>query len=531
MKTIATVIAAGIAALACGVGLMLAAAHYGWLDAYQSSTSTAQPAGATTCAHNVDADRCPFCNPGLTESLGWCSGHDVPEAVCTRCHPEIIPAFQAQNDWCAEHNLPESQCTMCNGENASDTNAESEKSLSESIFEQASRARPDAKEKSDPVMRSQRKPSPTCTNAFSTVVLDSPKVAQRAGIQTQSVLQQDVTQTITCNAEVAFDGDRYAHLAPRAPGTIVHVNVDLGENVEQGDILAVVDSSELGSAKAALLQARSLVDLWAQNYTREEALYEKNVATEKDVLEARTKLVESRVQVSNAKQRLRNLGLSDDDIQQIIDSDETSSELPLRAPFAGTIVERHAVPGEVVSTSRSLFAIADTSTMWVMLDVYESDIPHLRAGQRVQLTVDAMADRTFAGELTWISSHVDRRTRTIRARAEVDNPDRLLRANMFGRAEIEVRTINNALLVPENAVQWDGCCNLVFVRRTETVYQPYQVTLGYKRDGYFVVENGVPAGESVVTEGSFLMKTEILKGNIGAGCCEVDPGANRNKET
>jgi cobalt-zinc-cadmium efflux system membrane fusion protein len=141
-----------------------------------------------------------------------------------------------------------------------------------------------------------------------------------------------------------------------------------------------------------------------------------------------------------------------------------------------------------------------------------------------------MPNRTFTGELTWISSHVDRKTRTIRARAEVDNPQHLLRANMFGRAEIKVRTIENALLIPESAVQWDGCCNLVFVRQTDSIYQPYKVTLGYKRDGYFVGKNGVPAGESVVTEGSFLLKTEILKGNIGAGCCEVDPGANRDKQ-
>jgi cobalt-zinc-cadmium efflux system membrane fusion protein len=97
---------------------------------------------------------------------------------------------------------------------------------------------------------------------------------------------------------------------------------------------------------------------------------------------------------------------------------------------------------------------------------------------------------------------------------------------MFGRAEVHVRTIDDAVLVPESAVQWDGCCNIVFVRHTDTIYQPYKVTLGYKRDGHYVVTDGLPAGESVVTEGSFLLKTEILKGNIGAGCCEVDPGAN-----
>jgi cobalt-zinc-cadmium efflux system membrane fusion protein len=101
----------------------------------------------------------------------------------------------------------------------------------------------------------------------------------------------------------------------------------------------------------------------------------------------------------------------------------------------------------------------------------------------------------------------------------------MLRANMFGQAQVAVRTNENAMLVSQEAVQWDGCCNVVFVRHTDTIYQPYQVTLGYEHDGYYVVERGLPAGESVVTQGSFLLKTEILKGSIGAGCCEVDPGA------
>ncbi len=99
---------------------------------------------------------------------------------------------------------------------------------------------------------------------------------------------------------------------------------------------------------------------------------------------------------------------------------------------------------------------------------------------------------------------------------------------MFGRGEITVRVRNNAIVVPKSAVQWEGCCNVVFVRHTDTVYQPYKVTLGDERDGYFVVEKGLAAGETIVTVGAFLLKTEVLKGNIGAGCCEVDPGANRN---
>lgn len=508
MKNTLLIAILGLVALSVGFGIIVAADHYGWLGNTQSETAT------DLCRHEINTDLCAFCNPLLIESLGWCNGHDVPEAFCTRCNSYLEVAFRVENDWCEEHNLPDSQCKICNADTGTKVSSWVDQELlkTESVGQE--------------VMRANRKPSTTCTTAYSTVILKSPEVARRVDLKVEKVQAVRVQETISCNAEVAFDGSHYAHLASRAPGIVAEVIVDLGDRVEANDVLAIIDSSELGSAKAMCLQARSLVDLWEKNLAREYSLLEKNVGIEKDVIDAETKLVESRVQLGNARQRLKNLGFSDDNLAQIMEDNDTSSLLPLRAAFAGVIVERDAVQGEVVSISQSLFAIADTRTMWVMLDIYESDVTRLSSGQSVSVTIDAMPNREFAGTLTWISSQVDRRTRTIQARAEIENPEGLLRANMFGRAEIHVRSIDNAILVPESAVQWDGCCNVVFVRHTDTIYQPYKVTLGYKRDGYFVVEEGLPAGESVVTQGSFLLKTEILKGNIGAGCCEVDPGAN-----
>ncbi|MCA9305753.1 MAG: efflux RND transporter periplasmic adaptor subunit [Phycisphaerales bacterium] len=511
MKKLTLMAVLGVSVTAGAVGLILAARHYGWPPLHRGNG----PAAASgVCLHGIGDDRCPFCNPELIGSMGVCGEHGVAEALCTRCHPALIGAFKAANDWCAEHGVPESQCTLCGGGRQ---------------IGSASGAVTSAGASSTPVaMRANRIPSETCTNAFSTVQLQSPEIARRAGFELVTLRSETVDETILCNAEVAYDGDSYAHLASRAQGSVVEVSVSLGAHVEAGQVLAIIDSAELGSAKAAFLQAQALVELWQKNEARERVLFDKNVGTEKDVLEAETKVVESRVQLSSAQQRLRNLGLSPDDIARVAEENDTSSYLRLRAPFDGVIVERNAVTGEVVDTTDPLFALADTSKMWVMLDVYESEVARLRHGQVVNLTIDAMSGRTFDGVLTWVSSQVDPRTRTIRARAEMSNPDGLLRANMFGRAGVRVRTIDGAVLVPESAVQWDGCCNLVFVRQTDTVYQPYKVVLGYKRDGHYVVEDGLlAAGDSVVTQGSFLLKTEILKGSIGAGCCEVDPGANK----
>jgi len=512
MKSLTLIVALGVAALAGGIGLVVAADHYGWIGA-----SRAGAGAGSTCAHDIDADRCPFCKPELIESLGWCDGHDVAEALCTRCNSRLIPAFKAQGDWCAEHGLPESQCAICAAGPAAvafDSGAAGASASNVSVGR-------------DETLRANRQPSATCANGLSIVVLKSPEIAARAGLTVEVLRQATVEETIAGNAQVAFNGDRFAHLASRAAGTVAEVRARLGERVKGGDVLALIESSELGSAKAAYLQAHSLVELWDRNFQREQRLLEQRAGTERDVLDAETRLVESRVQLSSAAQRLRNLGLSESDIARVLAEKDTSSLLPLRAPFDGEVVERHAVIGEVIATTEALFGVADTSTMWVMLDLYERDVARVRPGLPVRLAFDGAAGASFEGQVAWISADVNAKTRTITARTEIDNPDGLLRANMFGRAEIVVRTIENAVLVPEAAVQWDGCCNLVFVRQTRTVFQPYKVTLGYKRDGYFVVEAGVPAGESVVTQGSFLLKTEILKGHIGAGCCEVQPGANK----
>ena len=180
--------------------------------------------------------------------------------------------------------------------------------------------------------------------------------------------------------------------------------------------------------------------------------------------------------------------------------------------------------GEVVEPSKNLFSVADVSRMWALLDVYESDAREIRVGQPVVLRVEGLTGASYGAHITWVSSRVDPDSRTLPARAELDNPDGELRANMFARAIISVREQQDALVVPKDAVQWEGCCNVVFVRQSDTVYQPRKVRLGIDTGRVYEVLSGVSQGEAVVTQGSFLLKTEIMKGSIGAGCCEVQAG-------
>ncbi len=514
MKQIILITILGFAALGGGVGLIVAADHFGWIGA---SPQGKGPGARAACEHGVDATRCPFCRPQLIESDGWCDGHNVAEALCTRCRPAIIPAFKSLGDWCAEHGLPESQCTLCG---AAPTLAANGPSVV------APRISP-TEGTSSTALRVNRPPSAECANAFATVVLKSADIARRAGLSVERVRQADVEETVACHAVVAFNGDRVARLASRLPGTIAEVRVSPGDRVQEGEVLAVVESSDLGSAKASYLQAHSLVELWQRNLDREQRLMEQRAGTEREVLEAETRLGESRIALAGARQHLLNVGLAAEDLERLAAERDTSGRLALRAPFAGVITERRGAVGEVIDTATSLLTLADLSNMWITLDVNEADGPRLTVGQQAVFKSDALPGQSLEGTITWISPQVDARSRTIAARVVIDNASGVLRAGLFGRAEVRVRRIENAILIPESAVQWDGCCNIVFIRHTDTIYQPYKVTLGFKHNGWYVVEDGVPPGEFVVTQGSFLLKTEVLKGHIGAGCCEVDPGANR----
>ncbi|MBM4109272.1 MAG: efflux RND transporter periplasmic adaptor subunit [Phycisphaerae bacterium] len=462
------------------------------------------PSRSASCPHGIDGTACPFCDPSRVERLGTCEEHGVPEALCVECRPFLKAAFVAAGDWCTEHDTPESQCRVCNPASARDA---------------AARARSAGAD-----LRWQQEPSLTCSTSAAVVTLASPAVVRAVGFEYAQVRAAPLTRTVERDSELAYNATRYARLSSRAAGVVAEVVKDLGETAERGDVLAVVESTDVGSAKSDLLQALELVKLWEANATRERALVERGVGVEREALEAETKAAESRIGANRARQRLRNFGLSKEHIEAVERDGDTSSLLQLRAPFGGTIVERAVVTGELVEPGRLVVAVADTGTMWAMVDLSESDMAVVQPGQQASVTVDGLPGRTFAGRLTWISTQVDPRTRTVKARVELDNGQGVLRANMFGRARISAGDSRRAVTVPKEAVQWEGCCNVAFVRgETEgTTFRPARLVLLHDAGDRYEVAGGLEPGDTIVTRGSYILKNEILKNAVGAGCCEVD---------
>lgn len=471
--------------------------------------------------HNVPDSKCIACHPELAgeTAADWCKEHGVPESRCTVCHPEILKTGIA-GDWCKEHGLPESGCTLCHPEIARPGNLASGESSVTVSKETASVKDPS-----------------TCQKHASKVQFASAQSVQKAGVHLGQVVERPMSDSVVANAEIDYDRIRFAKLASRVSGAAWRIEQEQGATVKSGDVLALIDSAEVGRAKAEYLQALAAVEVSGKTAARVQASSAAGFRTEAERFEAEAAAREAEIRLFNARQALVNLGFVlpaesptkesivtfglPESILSSLAKDATPATLiPIIAPFDGIVVSRKVVAGEIVEPSEILFEVADVRRMWVIMDIPQSDTHRIALGREVVFRPDDARDEAVKGSVTWISTAVDEMTRTVKIRAEVSTPEGALKAHTFGRAQVVVRTSERAIAVPHEAVQWEGCCYVVFVRLSDEIFQTRKVRLGAKDGAYTEILAGVLPGEIVVTRGSYVLKSEILKSNLGAGCTD-----------
>lgn len=490
-------------------------------------------------AHNVPDSRCVACHPELVgeDPAGWCTEHGVPESKCTACHPEILKTGVA-GDWCAEHGLPESGCTVCHPELAHKGELEQD----ESSARVTSGAHEHERDEDHPAglpqeSRATLRDSRTCQKHALRVQFASAAALRKCGVSLGAVVERPMSDSLLANAEVDYDRTRFARLAPRVAGTAWRVERSLGDVVRAGDVLAWIEAPEIARAKSELLRAQSELEQSTLLAQRADESSAAGFRTETERLEAQARARAAEIRLFDARQALASLGL--DAPQRVLDAGElaalgsppaggsglpaaggSASLSPLVAPFDGLVVARDVVMGERVDPSRALFEIADTSRLWVTMDVPEAEAHRVTLDEEVLFRPDDARDEVVVGRVTWIAAAVDELTRTVKMRADVRNSSGGLRAHSFGRAQIVVRTSAQAIAVPTEAVQWEGCCFVVFVRTQDALFQTRKVRLGAKDAAYTEVLGGLLPGEIVATAGSHVLKSEILKSNLGAGCTD-----------
>lgn len=328
----------------------------------------------------------------------------------------------------------------------------------------------------------------------------------QAGIKIQKLELQEKADQIVVTATIQANQDRLAHVAPRVPGRIVKVNASLGDRVKPGQALATLDSIELGEARSSYLQAASEAAVVQAGFDRAKRLQTENIIPEKDYLRARAEHEKARAALRAAADKLRMMGVSPEKL--------SGSVFPLTAPFSGTVIEKKAVLGELAQPDASLFTVADLSILWIESNLFEKDLGKVKVGAQAAVTVSAYPGEVFKGLLTYISSTMDRETRTVKARVEVPNTDGRLKPEMFATVAIGTGGSVKTLLVPEGAVLLLQGQPTVFVAESGG-FEPRAVEVGERVQGYAVLKSGVVAGESVVVSGAYALKARLLKSQIG----------------
>ncbi|GIV03757.1 MAG: RND transporter [Fimbriimonadales bacterium] len=345
------------------------------------------------------------------------------------------------------------------------------------------------------------------------------KARAAASIKTVVPAERPLGRVVRATAVIKPNEYRLAHVSPRIPGRAVEVRALLGKRVEQGEVLAFLDSLELGEKKSAFLQARTNLEVARRDYTREERLFKQQISSEREYLEAKGEFERSEAAFRAAREALRLVGLADADIDRIAwgSTEHPLSRFPLLAPFAGTVVDQHITIGELIEPTETPYTIADLTTVWALLDIYEKDLALVHVGDSVEVTTEAYPGSTFRGQVTYISSFLDPATRTAQARVEIDNHDGRLRPGMFATASLTAAAAvgRNALVVPRDAVQQVRGTPVVFVETQAGVYEMRQVALGQEAGADVEVLSGLAADERVVTEGAFYLKATVLKEEMG----------------
>lgn len=461
------------------------------------------------------------------EKEDWCKEHNVPESICVECREGLLPRSRVYG-WCEVHGVPE-----CPEHHPDLAQVNGKPQLPKYDTAAAIAVMPRAENERSCKLHERR------------LQLASLDAVKKAGIDIAVVSEQFMGEYVTANGEITFDPVKTSRVSSSVSGRVWWIEKQVGQPVQENEILALVDAAEVGRAKAEFRLGLSQLEVRRKVLERLKA--STGVVAEARVAEGEADVQEAQMRVLGAEQaleilglpvdaesfrgltpaqvaqRIRTLGLPDESPSFLM-ATAPSNLLPLRAPQNGSLITRNVVKGEFIETSKVLFVVADARTMWLTLHVRQEDAKRIRLKQMVRVNVGGDT-KELTGEIDWISAEVDDKTRTVPVRAMLANESGQLRNNTFVSGRIAIREEANAVVVPVGAVHWDGSCHIVFARDknflssdSPKVYHVRKVVTGARTDKLVELLAGVLPGEVVVTKGSAALRAELLKADLGEGC-------------
>lgn len=363
------------------------------------------------------------------------------------------------------------------------------------------------------------KPSETKLNS-----LDISGEAQKElGITVEKAAELPLGAPLAATGLLQVNDDAQWQVGALTDGKIISVPVRVGDSVRSGQIMAVLHSHEVHDARATYRQAvaelerqRTLAKQALTVRDRTRRLFDLRAASREQLDTAETLYRSATTIVSNAEAEVQKAEFHLTDFLEVpveadADHDSIQNSLTIKAPASGTLMQRNVSAGSVVSMGTPVFSIADLTTLWMIAAVNEADLSRVRAGQQVEITVRAFPDRVFPGRVLKLGERLDPQTRTLQVRVLVPNRGGLLKPDMFATASFTTGSSRAVIQIPESAVQSLHGKTVVFVQAANGSFIRRDVTAGARVGGRVEIVSGLSAGDNVVVNGAFLLRSQIQK--------------------
>ncbi len=343
----------------------------------------------------------------------------------------------------------------------------------------------------------------------------SPESLELIKIETEIAEEKPLTGYIVLPAAIVPDQSKEARVGSLVQGRVKKVFVNVGDRVSAGQVLMTIEGTEIGSIKASFMKAKAVLDFAKSALERQKKLYSEKIGAQKSLLETQAEYDKALAEFRAEDKRIHSIGLTDEDVLNSKSNDDhTAGVLPVRAPLGGIIAERNVIVGQYIDASTNAFLIQNNDIVWIDGQVFEKDLAKFDHKTEAVFSSSVYPKEQFAGKVIFIGQTVDEKTRTLPVRAEFKNPGFRLKPGMFGELRVPYGENVLAFTLPTEAVETDGEISYVFVRTADTIFEQRVVVPGRSVGNRIEIKEGLKAGDCIVTQGVFYIKSEMKKGDL-----------------
>lgn len=346
-------------------------------------------------------------------------------------------------------------------------------------------------------------------HAHEAIVPLSSSQMREFNIATSTAGPGQIAESIFTRGKIIIHPDRLAHILPKIQGVANEARKNIGDEVKEGEILAILMSREMADVKANYLAAHEKLKLASSLLDREKRLSERKVSAEQDYINAKSAYEEAKINLLLATQKLHAFGIEDEEIKSL--SSEHNSDLSLhaiRSPINGTVIARHITTGEFIESSAKIYEIADLSTVWVEIGIYPKDLVKVHEGQMIDITFPD--GKKAQAKIIYLSPIIQDETITAKATAELENPHSSYRPGTFVKVDVSLGKVNSPVVISKSALQEIEGNQFVFVK-VHDGFEKRQVNIGLEDNDNVEIVSGLNTGEDYASSNTFLLKADLKK--------------------